>query len=255
MKKWIRDKKNSFTDSPERLSPEQADKILENIMDNLDFDTAESLHETSGKSYRHLLIRKYILKNGLILGGIFLLLFLFMPGTLVPAPISNVSAVPASDSSSAQVEFKISSLIPVQQVSAQTNDHTLDLEETGYQTYSVNVKENGYLLLEVYSISGMRSSHEMKIDTIDDQEPHIVSHHREGDEVVIYFSDEGGSGVDYAAIQAYMPETDTYMLPAYYDEDAGCAAFSLPPSPAYITVPDKSGNEMTALLTPPDSSP
>lgn len=255
MKKWIKDKNDSFAESPEHLTPEQADRLLQSIMDNLDFDSDEGQTPPADRSYRYMFIRRYIAKNMLIIAGVFLFLFLLIPGTLIPAPISNVSAAPSDDASSACVEFKVSCLIPVQNVSAEINDHPVELEETGYQSYSVNVKENGYLLLEVLSASGMRSTHEVKIDNIDDQAPHIVSHHRDGNTVVIYLSDEDGSGVDYASIRAYIAESDLYVFPAYYDEKKGYVAFEIPDKAAYISVPDKNGNEMTAVLTPPDSAP
>lgn len=239
--------------SPVHLSPEQADHIWKEIMNNLDLKDEPSPAPRRRFCYYHVL-RRYIAKNLLILSCVFLLLFFVMPGTLVPASISNVSAAAGESQSSAVVEFNINTLIPVQHVSAKINNQELLVQENGYHNYSIDVPENGYLLLEVYSITGMYSSQNILIDSIDDEAPHIVKHYQEGDTIKAILTDGSGVGIDYTSITIYVPENGVYSTPLDYNEKEGYVVLAYPNTMTYITVSDKNGNQMTAVLSPPEGS-
>lgn len=239
--------------SPVHLSPEQADHIFKKIMNNLDFKDEPSPSTHRHACYYHVL-RRYIAKNLLILGCAFLLLFFLMPGTLVPVGISNVSAA-GDTQTSAIVEFQIDTLFPVQHVGAKINNQELSVQENEYHNYSIEVPENGYLLLEVYSITGMYSSQNILIDSIDDEAPHIVKHYQEGDTIKAFLTDGSGVGIDYASITTYTPETGVHSIPLDYNKEEGYVVLAYPHATTYITVSDKNGNELTAVLSPPEGSP
>lgn len=253
MKKHSKKQDDLNSLAPIHLSPEQADHILNEIMNNLDFkdDLSPSPHRRSCYYY---VLHRYIAKNLVILGCVFLLLFFLMPGTLVPIGISNVSAASGDTHTSATVEFQIDTLIPVQHVGAKINNQDLPIQENGYHNYSITVPENGYLLLEVYSITGMYSSQNILIDSIDDEAPHIVKHYQEGDTIKAFLTDGSGIGVDYSSITTYVPETGVYGAPLDYNEKEGYIILAYPNTTTYITVSDKNGNEMTAVLSPPEGS-
>ena len=126
-------------------------------------------------------------------------------------------------------------------------------EEKGFQRYVVEVNKNGYLLLEVYSVTGLHSSHGMQIDSIDDQAPSITSHFESGGNIYVYLTDGEGSGVDYPSVCVSDPAAGSCCAPLYYDEQYGYVVLPYPETEVYITVPDKEGNEMTALLAPSES--
>mgnify|MGYP005759851183 CR=1 FL=1 len=236
------------TNSMEHFTPEQEDILLHAILSDLHIE--KSLPPVPAfPSYRSVVRRRYIIRKCCIAACVALLLFMLMPGTVVPAPISEVSAAPAADSSSARVEFSVNSAVPVREVSAQMNDHTIQVEETSYQNYAVDVQENGYLLLEVYSISGMYSSQGIEIDGIDDQAPVVISHYQSGDTIVITFTDNNGVGIDYPSITCYSSDTGISSAPLYYDEKTGQVTFSLPDSSEVISIPDKNGNTLTLMLS------
>lgn len=253
MKKQSKIQDDFIKSSPAYLTPEEADALFKNIMDNLDFkeDPKPVSHR---HSYYYRIMRKYILKNALILCCVFLLFFFFLPGTVIPASISHVSAAPARDQTSARVEFTVNALIPVQQVSAQMNDHRLEVLEESYHQYSIDVSQNGSLLLEVYSATGMYSSQTVEIDSIDEEAPHIVSHQQENDCIKVYLTDGSGVGIDYSSITAYDPETGITSAPLDYNEEEQYILLAYPESRTYITVLDKNGNQMTALLSPAEGS-
>lgn len=244
--------KNHLGKSSPHLSPEQAEKLLNNIMQDL--NTSEEPVSLKKHPYYFRVLQKYIIKNALILAFVFLLLFFIMPGTVIPVSISHVTAAPSTDKSSSRVEFEVSSLFPVQQINANINNKELEIQETGFQHYSVDVKENGYLLLEIYSATGLYSSHGIEIDSIDDTAPHIVSHHLEGDHIKVYISDNDGVGIDYSSITTFVTGTGENQKPVSYDPDSGYVEFNYPESTTYITIADKNGNQMTAVLSPPEGS-
>lgn len=236
------------TESDEHFTPEQEDMLLHSILTDLHIE--ESIQAVPQKNiYRSAFRKKYFMRKCLAAACAAILILTLMPGTVVPAPISEVSAAPSPDASSARVEFSVSSAIPVREVSAQMNDQTIQVEETSYQNYAVDVQENGYLLLEVYSISGMYSSHGIEIDSIDDQAPDVITHYQDGETIVISFSDNDGVGVDYSSIYGYSPDTGVTVTPLYYNERTGQVTFAVPTESMYIYVPDKNGNTLTLMLS------
>lgn len=246
-----RQQKASDTQTPQ-LSSEQADQLLKNIIRDLELSNAPS--SSKHRSCYYKLLRKYIFKNVSVLVMIFLVLFFVLPGTIVPASISHVEAAPISNRASARVEFRINSFIPVREINASLNEKPLDIREEGYQKYSIDIKENGYLLLEVYSVTGLHSSQSVKVDSIDDEAPHIMNHCLEDGNIKIFLSDKDGVGIDYGSIIAFIPEAGQYERPLRVDSGEGYAIFKYPQSRTYITVADKNGNEMTAVLSPPGDS-
>lgn len=242
-------KKKREADPSTNISREEADRILGDIFEELEI---EEKPNTRRRPYYARVLRSYILKNMVIACGVILACFM-VPGTVAPAPITSVSAAPAADSASVKVEFNVSSLIPVQEIRASLDDSKINVEEKGFQRYVVEVNKNGYLLLEVYSVTGLHSSHGMQIDSIDDQAPSITSHFESGGNIYVYLTDGEGSGVDYPSVCVSDPAAGSCCEPLYYDEQYGYVVLPYPETEVYITVPDKEGNEMTALLTPSES--
>lgn len=228
------------------LTPEESEQLLGSVLKELDITPVTDIRK---RHYYFQLLRKQILKGTAVVCGV-LLLGVLAPGTVAPAPISSVEAAPSGDASSAQITFQVSSLIPVQSITATLDDSSVAVEENGFQSYFVNVNENGYLLLEVYSATGMRSSHGMNIDCIDEQAPHVTRHFDVGDKIYIYLSDGDGTGVDYSAVRAGAPGASRYSAPLYYNERRGYVVYPYPESELYITIPDKQGNILTILLSP-----
>ena len=234
--------------SNEAFSREQADSMLNDILEELRLEPARP--QTEKWHFRRIALFRYLTKRAALLVCVSLAFFFFAPGTVVPASVSNVSAAPASDSSSVQIRFQVDTLIPVQEVTAQINEHSLPVETDGHQEYEVNVEENGYLLLDVYSATGMHSSHGIEIDGIDEDAPVVVNYQADGDLILIYLSDGDGVGVDFDTITACCTDTDEALAPTWCDESSGCVAFPCMDQPVEITVADRNGNYRVLLLAP-----
>lgn len=238
-------------EQPNYLSPEQADKIFQQISDRLKLK--QSCSNTHPKRYFFKqFYKKYIFKKAALGAVGCLALLLVLPGTVIPTSFSKVSAASIDDGRMAKVEFYINCLLPVQAISASINSKVLNVNTEGYQHYSVDVPENGTLLLEVASLTGIRHTEEILIDTIDDEAPSIVSHTVDEHTITIYLTDNGGSGINYSEISAYSPVHGRQIYPVDYDEAKNCVVFLLPDSQLYITIPDKIGNKKLAVLTPPN---
>lgn len=234
-------------DIPEPLSPDQADALLGKIMTDLEL---EKPPRPGKKTYYHIVRRRYLVKRAAAAACILLILACFGPGTVVPVAVSQVSAAPSSDSASVQISFQLGSVIPVREVTAEINDHALTVESDGYQQYTVTVEENGYLLLDVCSITGIHTSHGMEISGIDTRAPEVTSHRQEGNQILIYLTDGDGVGIDFPSITAYDESASVSIPPVWYDEASGCVAFARPSSRILITVPDYNDNRLILSLAP-----
>ena len=154
--------------SPKPLTQEQADALLDRIMTELELD-GTSLPSPSKRKYYRIVKRRRLIKRIAAAACLFIVLACMAPGTVIPVPISELQTAPASDSSSVQVTFQLNSVIPVREVTAQVNNRPLSVDSHGYQQYTVTVEENGYLLLDVCSITGMHSTQGIEISGIDTQ--------------------------------------------------------------------------------------
>ena len=227
----------------DRFSNHQADRILSQIMTD---SKAEQSTATGSRRNRW----KALFPTVLMVTSILVVLIFLLPGTVVPAPISGVAAAPQKDASSLTVNFQINSLVPLKDVSAQLNDNPVAVKQESYQGYSVKVEENGYLLLEVETVTGMKSSQDMIIDSLDSDAPVVLKHEMRDGTIILYLDDGEGSGVDYAAIRSYDPDTSEEFLPASFSESEGYVAFAYPETSVYIEIPDLAGNQVTFVLQP-----
>lgn len=231
----------------DEFSSQHADRILNQIIT----DSKESralLGAGTGKSIRRYW--KSLFPTAVAVVSMLVVIMYLLPGTVTPAPISEVEAEPQQDASSVTVNFQINSLVPLKDVSAQLNHQPVPVKQESYQGYSVKVEENGYLLLEVETITGKKSTQDMIIDSLDCEAPTVVSHEMKDGKIILYLSDGEGSGIDYEAINAYDPNTSAKVLPDSFSETDGYVAFAYPETAVYIEIPDKAGNQVTFVLQP-----
>ena len=229
-----------------QLSEEQADALFQNIMNDLQMES-DMPRQTRRPVWRTAL-RRYFVRRAAIAACAVVAAASLAPGTVVPASVSEVSAAPSSDASSVQVRFHVDTLIPVREVTAQINEQSLSVEEDGYQNYLINVEENGYLLLDIYSMTGMHTTHGMEITGIDTDAPVITGHQLQDGQIVIYLSDGDGVGVDYDSISACCKSDGAPVYPTACSEAGAYVSFALPDQEILITIPDKNGNYRVVSL-------
>ena len=214
---------------------------------------AKDLHIQSTRhkrryAYRSLVRRKYysrLVSTALIVGALVLVCAL---AYLVPVTISNLRT-DESDTKT-RVFFTLDREALVKEIHAQLDDAPVSVGQEG-NYYFVDVSKNGILVLETEMVTGARTQTDVVIDSVDEEPPSIASHGRKGDSILIYLTDgEGETGVDFAAITAYEPDTGAAVQPLYYDEAEGVVAFAYPERTVRITIPDKAGNAISAVLEP-----
>ncbi len=236
----MRNKKETST-----LLPDHSDLILKQIMKDLNLD----YEKECTYSYRSRVFGTYLLRKALLLLAVCLVVFLFIPSTITPIDVTNISAPNTLDGSFTRVGFEVTSHLLIRKVTAKLNDHILPVIHEGHYYY-VDVNENGSLVLETVSVTGIHSSHHIMIEGIDDQAPSVVRHSRKGDLVLVYLTDGDGTGVDYEGIFGYAPDSTLQVAPSFYDEEKGYVAFPYPSARIYINIPDRGGNKLTIFLEP-----
>lgn len=241
--------RNNYTpDTSDFLHNEKdADQLFQDIMTGLDMDFPYNVSSHHLK-YRFRFFCRHIVK-GLFIIAAFSLFTIGGTGVVQSPSISSVKAAPSSDSSSARITFSVDALFPVSKVSATLNESEVSVDTDGNQSYSIEVQENGYLLLDVVSISGVHATQGISIDSIDDQAPVILSHSHEDDKILIYAKDIGDSGIDYNGIYASTYSSGK-VRPDSYDPGTGLIVFPYPSEDMYIMIPDKNGNKLISVLKP-----
>lgn len=241
--------RNNYTpDTSDFLHNEKdADQLFQDILKGLDMDSSYVPHSHHLK-YRSRFFCRCALKGILAVAAIGLFT-VGGTGFFQKPSISSVKAAPSSDSSSARITFSVDALFPVSKVSATLNESEVSVDTDGNQSYSIEVQENGYLLLDVVSISGVHATQGITIDSIDDQAPVILSHSHEDDKILIYAKDIGDSGIDYNGIYASTYSSGK-VRPNSYDPGTGLIVFPYPNEDMYIMIPDKNGNKLISVLKP-----
>lgn len=236
------------SDTPDFLHNEKdADQLFQDIMKELDMDSSRVPRYHHPK-YRLRFFCRYAAKGLLTVAAIGLFT-IGGAGFFQQPSISSVKAAPSPDSSSARITFSVDALFPVSKVSATLNESRVNVDNIGEQNYSIKVEENGYLLLDVVSISGVHVTQGISIDSIDDQAPVILSHSHEDDKILIYAKDVGDSGIDYDGIYASTYSSGK-IHPDSYDTETGLIIFPYPDEDMYILIPDRNGNQLISVLKP-----
>lgn len=227
-----------------------ADHLFRNIVSELDLNPSLTRH--SGRVYHRCFVSRYILRGACALAAACLFAFCGT-GFLQKPSISSVKAAASSNAASAIVTFHVDAVFPVSNVSASMNEKAVDVDALGSNGYSIEVHENGYLLLEVVSVSGIRSEQGVAIDSIDDQAPVIVSHMRTGNHIELHVRDIGRAGIDYDAIFASTASRNR-IRPESFSIEEGLVVFQYPSEDMYITIPDRNGNRLVSLLQSAEES-
>lgn len=181
----------------------------------------------------------------LVLGVIALIFTVFFLTS--PLDIQNVQTSKLSPGNE-RISFNIDHSFWANSVNASLNNSPIPVTQTD-SGYYVDVSDNGVLLLEVETVSHVRSQTEIVINSIDDEAPHIQTHMQNGNEIIIYLSDGDGEGIDWDAITITNLSGQALPLTAY-DPDESYIILPYPSESIYIYVPDHAGNTLTALLKP-----
>lgn len=235
--------------SPQKASPappaDESDVLLGRIMDDLELPASGAQQR---RQYHRSARLQFLAPRAAVTAAIVLLIALPLWMLLRPVRIGPVQQQAVDGGRVQRVELTVRGPLLLQ-LSARLDGVPLAVTHLQGDTYLVEARRNGTLLLEADPMIGRLVTHTVSVTGVDDEKPHIVSDRREDDVVVIFFSDGDGSGVDWGGITATRDNGEPYSS-LLVDGSAECVRLAMPTETLHITVPDRCGNELHATLTP-----
>ena len=156
-------------------------------------------------------------------------------------PKYELSVAPTNDYQTTTATFRITSHMPLKNVTITFNSQPLDLVSVGKKTYQATLTENGILDVYMQNFNGMCVSNYEVVDTLDDECPDVVSYDIDNGLLVLTLSDSQ-SGVDYSSLHATSAGGTVYE-PLSIDKTNGKVTFQLPEGGVTVSIKDMSGNE------------
>ena len=163
---------------------------------------------------------------------------------MFPVPVTSID-VDYAGGGKVNVQFTTGPLDFLDRVTAIFNGSSMPVSRSS-GVYSLELTQNGKLVLTSESPMGFTDTKTINIDGIDDTPPHVVRHFREGDNIHIYLED-AGSGVDWDAVTVTDPDGQAVDF-TLADPEEGCIIVPFPESSLYLSVPDNSGNGLSVVL-------
>lgn len=229
--------------------PNESEELLGRIMTDLDLPrtgTAQRRQYHNNVRMRIFLPRITLTAVAVLLTFLLLLLLLFRP-----IEIRQVEQRLAEDGITQQVEVTLRGPLLLQ-VSAKLNGVPAVVEHRHGGVYTVKARRNGTLAITVHPLAGRLVTRTVTVEGVDEEQPHIASDRRTGDEVEIFLTDGDGTGVDWSGITAALDSGEPYPG-LVVDKAAGSVRLPMPAEEVHITVPDRCGNLLHATLTPDDA--
>lgn len=166
---------------------------------------------------------------------------------LAPPTIKEIQVVDMAHNAQSEILIRTGTGISAQTVTVVSENGipvTAELVQKGQ--YSVKVKNNGKYTISVMGPGGIQTSTSVEVNSVDVDIPQMVKYYLQGDELVIYFSDDK-SGVDWNSI--YGEDIDgNRVTPISYDEQAGSVTFQAPTEDMQIFLQDMAGNWATSAV-------
>ncbi len=226
-------------DEPEipKLDTKTANQLLNNVLSTCELKPNLIPVETLERWGNY---EKPAFHIGRIICYIFTLILILLP-LLFFQPTIVAERTNVEQTTDAEYNIHIKTLLPIRKVTAELNDTPLGLSEKGNHEYVLDVESNGTLVISVTAINGQKVSKTYEVTHIDKDKPELQDFYSQNGKVYLTVVDTF-SGVDYDHISGLTPES--------YDKDSGLIVFSIPNQPSQVVIPDMAGNELTLLLSP-----
>ena len=232
-----------------QLNDDTADKLLANVFDACEMEH-NSIPLVKLASYSEYRREKYSMQK--IILSIVLIVFCALPLCFI-SPDFTVQKISPDDARFPEYEIHVKKFMPVSFVSATLDGKNQAVYETGERTYGVQPTENGKLDIRVqyinrqYATESELADGPITVEGIDVKAPVKVDDKRIGDELFLWFSEEG-SGIDYENVTGYLNSGEE-IKPIRWDEENDIIVFEFPSESANLFIPDKKGNELQLVIT------
>lgn len=226
-----------------QLDPKLASQILSNTYDACKYEQNTIPLEvlTSYSNYRkeRFLFQKVILT--LVMIAFFLLPILFI------APEFTLEQKEGDTPGNPFVEISLTSLLPMDKMSAFIGDVKIPIYEMADGTYHAVPDRNGSLNVTIELVNRQYTIKTIQVTGVDTTSPTLVSSERKDGTLIIYFADDSGL-LNYEEIYA-STLSGTAIKPISYDKSNLSVTFEYPKENMNIFVSDMSDNTLQVALT------
>lgn len=173
----------------------------------------------------------------------YILPFLIVNGSIfylaICKPKFTVAVADTKDYRTADMTFKIDSILPTRNLSIAINGDPLELEQTGKNSYKATITQNGTIEIYLESFNGMAVTKYEHVSSLDDEPPSIDSCTAENGILTVTMSDSQ-SGIDFSSIYATDSKGNT-IKPLTIDKQNSTVTFNADPDGLTLYLKDKSG--------------
>ena len=222
--------------------PDDGKELLEDLMPKLGMETTEPKGKYKSQARTRYLLPRLLTAAVVIAAVVFLGFYLTRP-----AQFYNVNVEESPES--VEVDFDVDRLLLLESVTATLDGQPAAVTREKMGSYQATVQKNGELIISARTFTGRESQQTVSIRAIDDEPPHMTGSDREDGEIYIYFTDEGGSGINWDSVQATAAESGEPFDLGGIDREAGCVHFPFPDKSVRIYLEDNNENPLSVLLT------
>lgn len=225
-------------DIPE-LDTATANKILNSVLERNNM-TPTSIPVEVLKSWGNYNRNSFSISSRIV--TVLIILTLLLPLTVFkPGIIAERTNVGDSQGRIASYEVNIRSVLPVSSVIATLDGEELAVSKDSSREYTLDVPDNGELIITARSINGQVTSRKYKVNYLDTEKPEYVDSRYSEDSIFITLSDTY-SGIDWNSIEG--------VTPLSVDKDNCEIQISRPSEPVTIKVSDMAGNTLELRVSP-----
>lgn len=226
------------------LPQKTAEQMLENIFLLCD-KTPNSVPLKTLIAYSNYRQERFSMQRTVII--VLLVLFLLLPFLFITTDLS-VTRMETGPNENPTYRIRLSSSLPVRQISARVNGVTQPIYEEGNNIYTLRPGRNGVLTVEATLFNLQKTKETVSVAGVDFGNPRLYRVRRTGDSVFLFFRDTV-SGIDFSAIT--VTDHQGHSVPFQYDTDTDCLTLAHTNENLNIEVPDNRGNVLKLVLTPP----
>ena len=187
---------------------------------------------------------RFSLQRALTAAG--LAVFLLLP-VLFVLPKYTVNAQGTGERGLPVYEVEVTSVFPVDKVSAKIGSHALPVYESSAKNFSVEPTRNGDLTVSVVLFNKQEQEKTVAVNDVDASGPKLVNSVVGEDSILLTVADDG-IGVDYREIYA-VSESGDLLYPAAVNEETGEIVFDYPAEYWDVYIPDHIGNTLHLAIT------
>lgn len=225
------------------LPMQTAEQMLENIFLSCD-QTPNSVPLQTLTAYSNYRKERFALQRTVIL--VILCLFALLPMLFISTKIT-ITPDEQNETQNPIFHVRLSSVLPVRNLTAQIDGNTQPVYESGSGTYTVTPGQNGEMEIAVTLFNMQAAKETVSVSGVDYVKPRLVTTQRVWDSLRLFFEDPD-SGINGMNIS--VTNQNGASLPYQFDSATGRLSIPYSNETLNVLVPDNRGNVLELLLHP-----